>query len=79
MPSLWNIQNKNGNVAVLYGSPNQNNDEFHDFISESENMVNTIKSHFITVLGVFNARLPSCWSKGTVTSQCSHKDPLATT
>lgn len=50
----------------MYQSSGQNVYECDDFISESENTLNDLlqlNSSFITVLGDFNARLPSQWSE----------------
>ena len=53
------IQNQTGYTVVAYRSPNQNNNEFNEFLTNFERLLNHVKqlkSSFLVILGDFNAR-----------------------
>ena len=53
------VSNKNVYVITLYRSPSQTSDEFQSFISSLEKLlsnINSFDSHFVILLGYFNAK-----------------------
>ena len=61
-----NINNKKGYIISLYRSPSQSTDEFDEFISNLEQTLNDISSlnpSFMMILGDFNAKSSSWYSK----------------
>ena len=68
------IQNKVGNIVVIYHTPNQSVTEFDDFLVNFEKLLNHVrqlKSTFLLILGDFNARSKSWWCEDIT----SHKGP----
>ena len=56
------IQNQTGYIVVTYRSRNQNNNDFNEFLTNFErvlNYVKQLKSSFLVILGDFNARSKS--------------------
>ena len=52
------IENKKGYIVVLYISPSQTANEFHDFQCNCEKLLNQVKqfcSSFNVIIGDFNA------------------------
>ena len=76
------IQNQTGYLVVTYRSPNQNNNEFNEFLTNFERLlshVKQLKSSFLVKLGDFNARSKSWCSDDITTYEGSNIDPLTTT
>lgn len=58
------MQDCKGFIGFTYKSPSQDTTEFEEFISDFEDILNTIASSnslFTAILGDFNARLSSGW------------------
>ena len=67
---------------VTYRSPNQNNNEFNEFLTNFERLLNHVKqlkSSFLVILGDFNARSKSWCSDDITTYEGSKIDSLTTT
>ena len=63
------IQNETGYLVVAYRSPSQNNNEFSDFLTNFERLLNHVKQSnllFLVTLGDFNARYKS-WCLDNIT------------
>ena len=76
------IQNQTGYLVVTYRSPNQNNNEFNEFLTNFERLLNHVKqlkSSFLVILGDFNARSKSWCSDDITTYEGSKIDSLTTT
>ena len=76
------IENKKGYIVVLYRSPSQTANEFHDFQYNFEKLLNQVKrfcSSFAVILGGFNARSKSWWSEDLTTNEGLVIDSLTTT
>ena len=76
------IQNQTGYLLVTYRSPNQNNDEFNEFLTNFERLLNHVKqlkSSFLVILGDFNARSKSWYSDDVTTYEGSNIDSLTKT
>ena len=76
------IQNQTGYLVVTYRSPNQNNNEFNEFLTNFERLLNHVKqlkSSFLVILGDFNARSKSWYSDDITTYEGSNIDSLTTT
>ena len=76
------IQNQTGYLTVTYRSPNQNNNEFNEFLTNFERLLNHVKqlkSSFLVILGDFNARSKSWCSDDITTYEGSKIDSLTTT
>ena len=59
-----NYENKKFFIVALYQSPNQNNDEFNEFLGSFENIIDNINQfnpYFALITGDFNARSSSWW------------------
>ena len=66
---------------VTYRSPNQNNNEFNEFLTNFERLLNHVKqlkSSFLVILGDFNARSKSWYSDDITTYEGSNIDSLTT-
>ena len=67
---------------VTYRSPNQNNNEFNEFLTNFERLLNHVKqlkSSFLVILGDFNARSKSWYSDDITTYEGSKIDSLTKT
>ena len=76
------IENKKEYIVVLYRSPSQTAEEFHDFQCNFEKLMNQVKqfcSSFIATIGDFNARSKSWWSEDLTTSEGLVIDSLTAT
>ena len=60
-------------------SPNQNNNEFNEFLTNFERLAKQLKSSFLVILGDFNAQSKSWYSDDITTSEGSNIDSLTTT
>ena len=63
------IQNCKGYIGVIYRSPRQNTTEFEEFLSDFEDILNTItpSSSLVTlILGDFNARYSFWWTNDKI-------------
>ena len=66
---------------VTYRSPNQNNNEFNEFLTNFERLLNHVKqlkSSFLVILGDFNARSKSWCSDDITTYEDANIDSLTT-
>ena len=76
------LKNQTGYLVVSYSSPNQNNNEFNEFLTNFERLLNHVKqlkSSFLVILGDFNARSKSWYSDDITTYEGSNIDSLTTT
>ena len=76
------IQNQTGYIVVTYRSRNQNNNDFNEFLTNFErvlNYVKQLKSSFLVILGDFNARSKSCCVDHKVIYEGLKIDPLLKT
>ena len=67
---------------ITYRSPNQNNNEFNEFLTNFERLLNNVKqlkSSFLVILGGFNAQAKSWYSDDITTYEGSNIDSLTTT
>ena len=72
------VQNQTGYLAVTYRSPNQNNNEFNEFLTNFARLLNHVKqlkSSFLVILGDFNARSKS-WCLDATTTKLTHYQQL---
>ena len=75
-------QNQTGYLVVTYRLPNPNNNEFNEFLTNFERLLNHVKqlkSSFLLILGDFNARSKSWCSHNITTYEGSNIDSLTTT
>ena len=75
------VQNKRGYASVMYRSPNQNNDELHEFLNSFENPLNVIAKSsplFTKTLGNFNARCKSWWVNDNTTIEGTRLEAITT-
>ena len=76
------MQNQTGYLLVTYRSPSQNSNEFNEFLTSFErllNHVNQLKSSFLVIHGDFNARSKSWCLDDITTYEGSKIDSLTTT
>ena len=76
------VQNQTGYLVVTYSSPNQNNNEFNEFLTNFERLLNHVKqlkSSFLVVLGDFNAQSKSWCLDDITTCEGSKIDSLTAT
>ena len=76
------MQNQTDYLLVTYRSPSQNNNEFNEFLTSFErllNHVNQLKSSFLAIHGDFNARSKSWCLDDITTYEGSKIDSLTTT
>ena len=76
------MQNQTGYLFVTYRSLSQTNNEFNEFLTSFErllNHVNQLKSSFLVMHGDFNARSKSWWLDDIRTYEGPKIDSLTTT
>ena len=72
-------QNCKGYIGVIYRSPRQNTTEFEEFLSDFEDILNTIapSSSLVTlILGDFNARSSFWWKNDKITVEGARLEAL---
>ena len=69
------LQNRKGYVFVTYWSPSQSSNEFDEFLSNFDKLLNHIKQFrpsFTIILGDFNARPKSWWPEDVTSHEGTH-------
>ena len=76
------IQNQTGYLVVTCRSPNENNNEFNEFLNNFDRLLNHVKqlkSSFLEILGDFSTRSKSWCLDDITTYESSKIDSLTTT
>ena len=74
------IENRKGFIAVMYRFPSQNNDQFENFLSSFEDLINEITPSnplFYLILGDSNARSPTWWDDDKISIEGTRLDALS--
>ena len=74
------IENCKGFIVVMYRSPRQNNDQFEQFLSSFEDLINEITPSnplFYLILGNFNAQSPTWLDDDKISIEATQLNALS--